>query len=229
MHIYAMQLDMSMTDIEFQFLMSFMPKETKSKIEHFKFKKDQFRTLLGRIMVKYLLNKHYGITTYTINYKTYGRPYLKDTYIDFNISHSGDWILCAVSCRNVGIDIEEMPLVEDNIKMFQMMDLFMSKEEQELFQNKADKDMRYSFYAYWTAKEAAIKLIGDSIGSATHYTVKWESDIAAIVDNGTAPMYIQMIPFATNYQVAMCSDKIFSSLDISVLPLTEVMCFLKEV
>jgi 4'-phosphopantetheinyl transferase len=43
-----------------------------------------------------------------INKNQYGKPYLKEyPNFNFNISHSGEYVLCAVDDKSIGIDVEE--------------------------------------------------------------------------------------------------------------------------
>ena len=53
-------------------------------------------------MLDYLNIKHYPI------YRTkLGKPYFKNVNLHFNYSHSQNYIVCAISNVNIGVDIEE--------------------------------------------------------------------------------------------------------------------------
>ncbi|MCL0028295.1 hypothetical protein M1M88_01070 [Peptococcaceae bacterium] len=39
----------------------------------------------------------------------YGKPFLKNTNdLYFNVSHSGEWVVCAIHHHPIGIDIEQV-------------------------------------------------------------------------------------------------------------------------
>lgn len=62
------------------------------------------------LQAKYVLNcmlKHFNIPKSEIVKTKLGKPYFKDQHIYFNYSHTNNFIACAISKYNVGIDIEE--------------------------------------------------------------------------------------------------------------------------
>lgn len=87
----------------------------------------------------------------------WGRPGLDQESLDFNLSHSGDLALIAVSrCGRVGVDIEEMrpdPPYEIAPDVF-------TCEELTFFAGLPDEERRHAFYRFWTRKEAMAKGIG---------------------------------------------------------------------
>ena len=80
----------------------------------------------------------------------FGKPLSKEVY--FNISHSHGLVMMAISKHLVGIDIEPIRDVEDNMKKF------ISSEEEYLYM----KDNK-SFFEIWTAKEGLVKAYGNGI------------------------------------------------------------------
>lgn len=76
-------------------------------------------------------------------YKDNGKPYIKNSNIKFNYSHSKNYIACSVSSVEVGIDIED----EFNI----------SNEAASLYLSGISDNFRRAF----VTKEAYCKLLGD--------------------------------------------------------------------
>jgi len=85
----------------------------------------------------------------------YGKPYLKDySGLHFNISHTRGIMVCAVSERSVGIDVERVrPLNRRIASRF-----FTDKERQYIFASQEGQDKR--FCEIWTRKEAYVKWNG---------------------------------------------------------------------
>ena len=79
----------------------------------------------------------------------------------FNLSHSGDYVVCGVSNGEVGVDIQKwVPYKERTAERF------FAKEEWELLQEKDEQERTELFYRLWSRKEAYGKYTGQGIGSA---------------------------------------------------------------
>lgn len=48
----------------------------------------------------------HGVTDYEVAIGEYGKPYLKNAELQFNLSHSGERVMCVVSEAQVGCDVE---------------------------------------------------------------------------------------------------------------------------
>jgi len=125
--------------------------------QHFKYRRWQDRA--ANLFSKILLIK--GLEKYGLNYSSlenlshnnYGRPQIAET-VDFNLSHSGDYVLCAISSgMRVGIDIEEIKPVD-----FSDFESLMDTEQWKSIKN-ADDPLR-SFFKFWAIKESIIKADG---------------------------------------------------------------------
>ena len=57
--------------------------------------------LLKKVLKKYHIK-------YDIFYNENRKPYVKNNPIYFNISHSGEYIVCVVSDKEIGVDIQEV-------------------------------------------------------------------------------------------------------------------------
>ena len=96
----------------------------------------------------YFKNRYIG--KYYIN--EYGKP-LSDKCF-FNISHSKGVIAFASTSYPIGIDLEVIREVNEDLVQY-----ISSKEEYQFIQTDTD------FYKLWTSKEALVKLIGTGIKS----------------------------------------------------------------
>ncbi len=85
----------------------------------------------------------------------FGKPYLRDyPNIHYNISHIKGVIVCAVSDKPVGIDIERVKKINKRI----VERYFTQNEQSYIFASKENQDER--FVEIWTRKEAYVKRIG---------------------------------------------------------------------
>lgn len=120
--------------------------------------------------------------------------------IDFNLSHSGDWVACVVArdCR-VGIDIE----VPGRPRAYRALaqEYFASEESQRLADLSEDA-CRDAFYELWTLKESFLKARKEGIsaaGLATRFIPSGQS---------AAPWY--------SYAFRLpCATQVFAALTVS--------------
>ena len=84
-----------------------------------------------------------------------GKPYLKDyPGVQFNLSHSGGWGVCALSKTAVGVDVEMVrPLRQQVAKRF-----FTPVEQEWLSKRPAEE-----FFRLWTRKESFTKALGKGL------------------------------------------------------------------
>lgn len=91
-----------------------------------------------------------------------GRPYFPNEQMDFNISHSGDWVAVILNVNKdsqsaVGIDIE----FPKKRNFLGLMEHFAPTEEVAWFQQQSDEEN--AFYRCWCLREAVLKSQGVGI------------------------------------------------------------------
>ena len=135
------------------------PIDYRNKIKNYKRWQDQQASVLGRMLLIYGLSDYYGIEIdgFDILIDEDGKPYLKNHKIEFNISHSGDLVICTFcKMQRVGIDIEQ-------IKDIQIADFYDQMTDVESSNIQNSKDQKLAFYNYWTQKEAVLKAHGKGL------------------------------------------------------------------
>ena len=116
----------------------------KEKAFGYKNETDQIRSLAS----SYLIN---SLSSEPLLFNDTGKPFFENGPF-FNISHSGRYIVMAVSNKEVGVDIEE------NIqKDFTALLRIFNEIEAKMIKEHAD------FYYLWCAKESLIKCTGSTI------------------------------------------------------------------
>ncbi|NOU36129.1 MAG: 4'-phosphopantetheinyl transferase superfamily protein [Kiritimatiellaceae bacterium] len=114
------------------------------------------RGLLRRVLAD-CLNREPSALRFNRNAQ--GKPFLEGRELEFNVSHSRDRLLIAVTAgRAVGVDIE---FRRDGLNMKSIAKRWFSPEEQTFFQrleNPAD-----GFFEIWAKKEAYVKALGVGI------------------------------------------------------------------
>ncbi|WP_322923023.1 4'-phosphopantetheinyl transferase family protein [Paenibacillus campi] len=135
--------------------------ERRQQSLRFQRQQDAQRSLLGELLVLYILQERYQLPadTLTFSKNSYGKPYLSEhTDIHFNLSHAGDWVICADGNVPVGADIERVRPID-----FAIAERFFTASEYKLLMNTAEQDRLQLFYTLWTLKESYIKFIGKGL------------------------------------------------------------------
>lgn len=107
--------------------------------------------------------KAYGIDENEVSIvkNEYGKPYIKDGDLFFNVSHSGTMAVCSFADREVGTDIQILSrpkLPEMNLKLAERF--FTHNEFVRIRDIKSVKEQNEEFTRLWTIKESFVKACG---------------------------------------------------------------------
>ena len=132
--------------------------ERKEKAQRYRFLKDRVLSIGAEVLLRKALTDC-GITLPEIRYgfETDGKPFIKGLEgFDFNISHSEDLVMVAVSENRVGCDIEKVTGIDlDIAKKF-----FFREEYEAIAALPASEERNGLFFRYWTLKESFMKATG---------------------------------------------------------------------
>lgn len=152
--IYYSFFDQRYDEEKLHHLLHQLPMKIQGEILRFRNWQDIQRSLLGKLLLKKSLkDAGYDDKLSDLEYDAYKRPFIRG-YPDFNITHSGNYVVCVVSTLGrVGIDIEEVKPID--ISHFESQ--FSEIEWQHI---TGAKDSISKFFQHWTVKEAVIKADG---------------------------------------------------------------------
>lgn len=116
------------------------------------------RGVLRQILASYLDLKPQKIIIKTAKY---GKPYLTNDALNFNLSHTGNQFVIAVSdTGNIGIDIEQY---RDRKSISGLVEKCFSKIERDYWNNLSEQQKNIMFYRFWVRKESFVKAVGRGI------------------------------------------------------------------
>lgn len=94
---------------EYNEFLKLIRQDKRERIAKILRKEDQYRSILGEILLIKLL-KEFNIEYNSIHITTnqYGKPYIQDLDFYYSISHSHEYVICAISNKEIGIDIERI-------------------------------------------------------------------------------------------------------------------------
>lgn len=208
MEIYAVRI-LNISEETIDKLCLFIDKDKKCRIKKYINKQDKIRTLIGDILIRFIVMKKFEIknknTTFTQN--DYGKPLLKDySTFNFNISHSDDFVVCAIDNKPIGIDIEKIKQIEYE----EIAKNFFSVSEVNYIINKDFDHKLNRFYEIWTLKESFIKCCGQGLKiplkSFSIGIDKYEN-IKVTIDNEPKKYSFKRFTINDCYKMSICSGK----------------------
>jgi 4'-phosphopantetheinyl transferase len=139
------------------FLLS--PDETE-RANQFIFEIDRQRFIAARGILRSILGRYCDQQPASIRfaYGKQGKPFLPSSHHFFNISHSANTALIAVTrTGEVGIDLE---YVDPGFELSDIIRHYFAPGEIEVLSQQSGAEHREGFYNYWTRKEAYLKARG---------------------------------------------------------------------
>lgn len=160
--------DMSqVTEAEVQRMLPLVNEQRRKEALRYKHLFGQFACLKSWMMLADILNP-LGISDLEMNQTEHGKPYLiRYPEVHFNLSHCKNGIAVVVDASPVGIDIESFRKVNDAL-----LRRTMNAEELEII--RTSENPTETFIAYWTKKEAVLKLRGTGIVNDLHSVLDGE-------------------------------------------------------
>ncbi len=149
------------------------PKHSKREIEK----------LAGEYLLQAVFGDKLGYFDLKINREK--KPFAENCPYQFNLSHSGDYLLLAVGDEPLGADIEKITKIPPKT----LANYFTDTEQEQV-----EKEGKQAFFEIWTKKESYVKYTGEGIRGLSKITT-----------------YPEEISFFTtqyeDYQIAICSTK----------------------
>jgi 4'-phosphopantetheinyl transferase len=130
----------------------------------FHFVRDRDHFILARGLLRLILSLYTGTPAARLGfiYNSHGKPALEGGQVpSFNLSHSGDLVLYAITAgRVVGIDVEQMRI---DFATAEIADRFFALPERLTLRRLPAELHMQAFYNCWTRKEAYIKARGEGL------------------------------------------------------------------
>jgi 4'-phosphopantetheinyl transferase len=140
---------------DFEASLSLLSEQRREQALKFKHELGRKTCAMAYLLLCEGLRKEFGITEQPIfDYGEHGKPFIVGhPDIHFNLSHCREAVVCAVSDRPVGIDVESIREYKDSLARYTMND-----DELALISGSP-----LVFTRLWTMKEAKLKLSGEGI------------------------------------------------------------------
>ena len=134
--------------------------DRRKKVDTLKNEKIAGKQIIIGSFLQYCLSPYINVPPSQIEfeYSEQGKPYIKSD-INFNMSHSGDYVVLAVSDDPVGVDIERLR----HGRLLVAKRFFCEEEYTEILKYSDENEQDKCFLEYWTMKEAYVKYLGKGL------------------------------------------------------------------
>lgn len=139
---------------------SILSEDECQKVNRFRFSKDQKNFIISRGILKCLLGKYLEQEPQEVEiiYGLWGKPCLVEHSLYFNLSHSRDYVLYALTWNyEVGIDLEYIDPILD---LEEIVLSILSPQELAYWKTVNREDKIKTFFKFWVCKEAFLKALG---------------------------------------------------------------------
>ncbi|MEZ2338359.1 4'-phosphopantetheinyl transferase superfamily protein [Mucilaginibacter sp. RCC_168] len=164
--IFYTQFETEIPPAKFEFLLNLLPINLRDSVLKYRRWQDRHTSLLGKLLLRHALAQNNLANSLSeLYYEDNGRPYLKALPIDFNISHSGNVVICALTFQyRLGIDLEEVLPID----LYDFKNQFNSEEWDYII---TSENPLVEFYHYWTMKESIVKADGGGVSKLTNFKI----------------------------------------------------------
>lgn len=220
---FGVKIDQLIEKSVFNKALTILDEQKQMKIRRFCHFQDAQRALIADILVRSIIVKKTKIKNKNIvfNNNKYGKPYFKfDKNFEFNIAHSGKWVVCAVHNSPVGIDIEEIQPID-----FEIARRFFAKSEYDLLLNKENNEQLSYFYDLWSIKESYIKASGKglSIPLNSFSIYLKDNDIDIFTKNEFNNCFFKQYEIDSKYKMAVCGCSEDFSVGVKYIELNQLL------
>lgn len=156
---------------------------------------------MGELLIKNILCFDFGYKNVEIEKDLNGKPIIKGSCNHFfNISHSGNWIICVVDTECIGIDIEKIEVID--VKKFGS--IYTTNEYNRILSSNTPIEL---FYRLWTIKESFTKLIGRGLQIPLN-----DFEVYDTIEYDNEQYFYKEYSDFEGYALTICSQKnVFSS------------------
>ena len=159
MTLLLLNIPQNLTFNNIQQYLDYVSPERKAAVMRFIPESSRIQSLLGALLSRFAIRKDLSLPNEKIKiaHTEYGKPYLTehpDYY--FSLSHSGDYIAFVSDNYPIGVDIQKVDKLEEQIAK-----QFFTKNEYDYVLSHGIS----GFYEVWTKKEAYVKLLGTGLSA----------------------------------------------------------------
>lgn len=169
---------------DFEAALPLLSEQRREQALKFKYEQGRKTCAAAYLLLCEGLRKEYGITERPVfEYGEHGKPFIiGHPDIHFNFSHCREAVLCVISDRPVGVDIECIREYKESLARYTMND-------EELARITVSSRPDVEFIRLWTMKEAKLKLSGHGISDNMRHVLDGSERFQTVINEEKGYIY----------------------------------------
>lgn len=224
-NIYAVKVPSALSKKDFSKFVSYIPSYRRDKIRNYVRQEDAIRSLFGQLLLQNIIQKECPILKDDLIFSRneYGKPYIYNLNdYHFNISHSGEYVVCVTHDKPVGIDIEYIKPISLEIARRNF-----SKEEYNLIIGQSKNSQISFFYDLWTLKESFIKAIGKGLYmplDSFSFSIAEKKGFILKINPYPERFFFKQYDISPEYKLSVCAKSLLFPQEITVINYRNLIC-----
>lgn len=158
------------------------------------------RQRLGAGLLLQQVFRMHGIESDVLQFEDGGKPIVDG--LSFNLSHSGNLVLCAVGSQDVGCDVEKLREAPKKVGS-----RFFTEQEQDYLNTLDDEEYDRAFFQIWTMKESYVKMTGEGLRVPLSMLETDRGTPLGMIRNGEREVCHYKEYDIPGYQVVVCAKE----------------------
>lgn len=199
MEVYYFDIEPLRNKTVFDAQLKNISEDRVERIEKAQATADKLRLMGSGLLINFIKRKYFVDSDVDID--KHGKPYFVNSDLKFNLSHSGRFVVAAVSDYEVGIDIQKKKADKHRIAEKN----FLQGECAYINAGANDEERHQRFCEVWTLKEAYLKNIGMGLRKPLNsFEIVFRPE-GPVIRNLTEYRYTQFL-MNDKYIVSICRD-----------------------
>ena len=213
--VYASKIRLQKSSEEISSMMEKVPEWRRQFARRFRMTEDTVRCLAAYLLAARVIADSFGCLSGDVKmtHSEFGKPeILFPEGCHFNISHSGEWVVCAVDSSPVGIDVESIKPMD-----IELARRFFTSREYRYILDQPPENRLSTFLETWSFKECYLKAQGTGLHrSLNSFCVLRSGGEVTVEDTQAAVLNLKLRSFFIDegYVMAVAAANISDTAEI---------------
>lgn len=205
-NVYYMKVSPLIKEDTFWSQLNIVGEERRKKIMRMTNDGDRLRSLGAGILLHYALCRKLELSPdykkpFAVSQEAGGKPFLPEfPDIHFNLSHSGDYVCCAIGNEPVGADLQKYTSVKERLAK-----RFFTEKDNQMLAACGEEQREKLFFRMWSIKEGYIKFTGKGMSQGLDsFEIDWERKAVKQKEKTEPAAFYEELSSLPGYSFCVC-------------------------